>query len=201
MSGTYPQNPSFQAVNFKINTPTISTRTTSGLTRRVGMGISYYSFTAKYTNMTRYQAGPILGFVAAQYGPLESFQIYLPEISYSKTTNQTQSAVSTTETLAIGATEVAVTGVQAGKELLRAGDFFKFQNHSKVYQCIETWTSGKLKFSGSLVKPVPTGTPLTIGQLTDPVPFTVILENDVQQWDTGIGGVVNMSLDMREVWQ
>jgi hypothetical protein len=66
--------------------------------------------------------------------------------------------------------------------------------------CTETWTAGELKFSGSLVTDVPSGTSIIYGGPTSPVPFTMILENDVQQWDTGIGGIVNISLDMREVW-
>lgn len=193
-------SPTFSAVNFKLNTPTIQTRTTSGLTRRVGMGHSYYSFTAKFSNLTRYEAGPILGYVASLYGPLDPFLVYIPELSYSKTTNQTTGAVSTVGITPVGATEVAVTNVANGKELLRAGDFFTFDNHPKVYMCTETWTSGPLKFSGSLVTAVPDDTTITYGGPTSPVPFTVILENDVQQWDTGMGGIVNISLDMREVW-
>ena len=198
MSGLYPQNPKFQAVNFKINTPTLSTRTFSGLTRRVGMGVSYYSFTVRHTNLTRFEAGPILGFVAAQLGPLEAFDIIIPELSYSKTTNQSTSVVLTTGGAAVGATSIGVTGVSSGKELLRAGDFFRFQNHSKVYQATETWSSGNpLRFSGGLVTAVGVNVPVVYAE---PIQFRVILENDVQQWDTVTGGLVNISLDMREVW-
>jgi hypothetical protein len=32
------------------------------------------------------------------------------------------------------------------------------------------------------------------------VPFTVILEGDVQQYEVGMGGITTMSLDMRETW-
>lgn len=193
-------SPTFSAVNFKINTPTIVTRTNSGLTRRVGMGHSYISFTAKFNNLTRYEAGPILGYIASLYGPLDPFLVYIPELSYSKTTNQTTGTVSTNEALVAGATQTAITSIANGKEFLRAGDFFTFDNHPKVYMCIETWTAGPLKFSGSLVTDVPSGTTITYGGPTSPVPFTCILENDVQQWDTGVGGVVNISLDLREVW-
>lgn len=201
MSGTFPTTVPISSVTQKVNTPTLVTRTLSGLTRRVGMGHSYYSFVVNFDNLTRYDAGPLLGFVAQQYGPLESFQIELPELSYSKTTNQTSGAILTNGAVSAGADSVAVTGVATGKELLRAGDFFKFGNHSKVYQCAVTWTTGQpLYFSGSLVADVPNGTGITIGRSTDPVLFTCVLENDVQQWDTGVGGFVNMSLEMREVW-
>ena len=197
MSGTYPSSPSFQAVNFKINTPTLTTMTNSGKSRRVGQGHSYYSFAVKYGNLTRYDAGPIVGFVAQQYGPLESFQIVLPELSYSKVGNQTTATVTTSSAYAAGVDQVNVSGVEAGKNLLRAGDFFKFSNHSKVYMCTVTWTVGTpLYFSGSLVKDVPSGTQIVYNA----VPFTVILENGIQQYDVGMGGMTSMSLDMRETW-
>lgn len=197
MSGTYPSSPSFQAINFKINTPTLVTQTNSGKSRRVGMGHSYYSFTAKYNNLTRFDYGPIAGFIAGQFGALESFQIVLPELSYSKVGNQTTTTVTTSANNLAGVDHVAVTGVESGTNLLRAGDFFKFSNHSKVYMCTTTWTSGSpLYFSGSLVKDVPSGTSLVINS----VPFTVIFENNVQQFDTGIGGMTQIQLDLRETW-
>lgn len=197
MSGTFPSSVGFQTVNFRINTPTLKTETTSGKTRRVGMGHSFYTFGIKMPNMTRYDAGPIIGFVAEQYGALESFQVVLPEISYSKVGDQTGTTVTTSASVLAGVDQVAVTGVATGKNLLRAGDYFKFANHSKVYMCTVTWTSGNpLYFSGSLVADVPSGTQITYNA----VPFTVILDGDIQQYETGIGGITAMSLDMRETW-
>jgi hypothetical protein len=197
MSGTWPTSPSFNAINFKVNTPTLVTTTNSGKSRRVGMGHSYYTFTVKYNNISRYDYGPIAGFIANQYGPLESFQIVLPELSYSKVGNQTTSTVTTSAAYSAGVDNVAVTGVTSGKNLLRAGDFFKFANHSKVYMCTVTWTAGQpLYFSGSLVKDVPSGTAITYNA----VPFTCILDNNVQQFDVGIGGITQIQLDMKETW-
>jgi hypothetical protein len=197
MSGTYPMDSKFNAVNFKINTPVIKTQTNSGLSRRTAQGHSFYTWTAKYNNVSKLDAGPIIAFVGQQYGSLEKFQIVLPEISYSKQANQTTTTVTTTAPLAAGGDHVGVTGVATGKNLLRAGDYFKFSNHSKVYMCSVTWTTGQpLYFSGSLVADVPSGTSLIITA----VPFTVILDSEIQQYDVGIGGIMQMSLDMRESW-
>lgn len=199
MSGTFPTDPKFNAVNFKINTPVIKTGTNSGLTRRVAQGHSFYTFTVRYNNLSKYDAGPIVGFVAQQYGSLEKFQIVLPEISYSKLGegSQTTTTVTTSATVAAGVDQVAVTGVASGKFLLRAGDFFKFANHDKVYMCTVSWTAGNpLYFSGSLVKAVPSGTQI----IYTAVPFTVILDNEIQQYDVGLGGFIQLSLDMREAW-
>jgi hypothetical protein len=196
MSGTYPST-AFTTVGFKINTPTLSTRTNSGKTRRVGQGHSFYSFTIKHPSLTRYEYGPIAGFIAAQYGPLENFQVILPEISFSKVGNQTTTTVTTSAAFLAGVEQVTVTGVATGKNLLRAGDFFKFANHSKVYMCTQTWVTGEpLHFSGSLVADVPSGTALVINN----VPFTVIFENEVQEFEVGIGGMAQVTLDLRESW-
>jgi hypothetical protein len=205
MSGTYPSSPAFNSVNFKINTPVLRTQTISGKSRRVAMGHSFYTFTAKYNNISKYDTGPVIGFIAEQYGSLERFQIVLPEISYSKLgSNQTTTTVTTTAAVSAGVDHVSVTGVTSGKYLLRAGDYFKF-NHptdptnlwTKVYMCTTSWVTGQpLYFSGSLVDDIPSGTSLTINA----VPFTVILDGEVQQYDTGIGGIVQLSLDFRETW-
>lgn len=215
MSGTYPSSPSFEAVNFKINTPTLTTKTISGKTRRVGMGHSFYSFSVKYPRLTRYEMGPIVGFVSQQFGPLESFQIVLPEISYSKIASQV-----TTVTVSGGTDDLggSVTGYAAGKtsvgitslsgNILRAGDVFKFNHASdsskftKVYMCAVSCitpvgsTTNTLFFSGGLVDPIPNGTTLTVNA----VPFTVVLDNNLQQFDVGVGGITSLSLDMTEVW-
>lgn len=197
MSGTYPSNPTFQTVNFRINTPTLTSETLSGKTRRVGMGVSFYTFAAQYNNMTDFDMGPIVGFLAAQYGALEDFQIVLPRISFTKSGNQTATTVTTTQAYTVGQNAVAVTGVTAGKQLLLAGDFFKFANHSKVYMATRDWAPGEsLLFSGSLVRDVPQGTALVITN----VPFTVILDNDIQEFQVGIGGISQLQVDFREVW-
>jgi methyl coenzyme M reductase beta subunit len=63
--------------------------------------------------------------------------------------------------------------------------------------CTRDWAVGEaLNFSGSLVTSVPSGTALTITA----VPFTVILDNDVQEFQTGLGGISTLQVDFREVW-
>jgi len=193
----YPLSPTFNAVNFKINTPTMVTNTISGKSRRVGMGHSYYTFTVSYSSLTRYDYGPIAGYISQLYGPMETFEIILPELSYSKVGNQTTAAVTTSAAVLAGVDDVAITGVPTGQNLLRAGDFFKFSNHSKVYMCAVTWTAGNpLYFSGSLVKDVPSGTSIVYNA----VPFTCILDNNVQEFNVGVGGITQLQLDLKETW-
>ena len=197
----FPDEVSFQAVSFQVNTPTQSTETFSGKTRRVGMGVSYYSWEVKYPNLLPIDAGTVNGFVAQAFGPQFSFEIILPEISYSKAPNQTTTVPRTSASRTIGATSVTLTNCGATKNVLAAGDFFKFANHSKVYMCVSPCVSNSsgvatLFFSCPLVSAVPNNTNLTITA----VPFTAILTEDVQKFDVGFGGITTMSLAMREVF-
>ena len=48
----YPQDPSFSGISFKTNTPTLTTETFSGKSRRTGYGTSFYSWQVKYPTLT-----------------------------------------------------------------------------------------------------------------------------------------------------
>lgn len=197
----FPDEVSFQAVSFQVNTPTQSTETFSGKTRRVGMGVSYYSWEVRYPNLLPIDAGTVNGFVAQAFGPQFSFEIILPEISVSKAPNQTNTVPRTSQSRPIGSTSVTLANCGVSRNVLAAGDFFKFANHSKVYMCVSPCVSNSsgvatLFFSCPLVSAVPNNTNLTITN----VPFTAILTEDVQKFDVGFGGITTMSLAMREVF-
>lgn len=209
LSTQYPTTPEFQAVNFKLITPSQITETNSGKVRRTGYGVSYYSWEAQYATLKPLDAGTVIGYLAQTYGPQFSFEIVLPEISYSKLTNQTtntctvgsvNTGIGATNT--VGAKVVQLTGCGTSKTVLAAGDVFKFSSHSKVYICVAPCTSDNagnatLYFSGSLTNTITTGTTtLTITA----VPFTAILSEDVQEWSVGFGGLTTLKVGMRENW-
>jgi hypothetical protein len=201
MSGTFPSNPSFVSVNFKINTPLLKSESFSGITRRVAMGHQFYTFTVKFPQITPAELGPVQGFIVAQLGGYDAFQIVLPKISYTKAPSTPSGTPTVTTAAAAGAFTVTVNGLGANRTVLKAGDVFKFSNHTKVYIAINDLTSdgsgnGTLNFSGALVYPVTTSTTLTF----DAVPFTVILNGDGEEFNIGYGGMTELSLDMREVW-
>lgn len=197
----FPATPSFQSVNFRVNTPTQLTNTVTGKIRRVGFGVSFYSWEVQYPELTPLDAGTVRGFVAQALGPQFSFEIVLPKISYSKFTNQTTTVPRTSQSRTVGATSVTLTNCGANKNVLASGDFFIFNNHTKVYQCVSPCVSdgsgnATLYFSCPLVTGVPLSTNLTITA----VPFTAILAEDAQEFTVGYGGVTSMSIAMREVW-
>jgi hypothetical protein len=238
MSGTFPQNPGFTATDFRINTPVQYSETFGGKIRRVGIGTSYYTFTVKFPPMTRTQAGQVIGFVAAQSGMLDSFQVFLPDQSYP--TAGYTGTVTVVGNYAAGVKQVTVAAQTGNSLILRAGDYFKFTGptwqtgtsytagqyvtlNNVDYVCTETHTSGlildaakfalqtkvymctsnctssvgggaTLFFSGSLLQPLPNGARVNVTA----VPFTAMLDSDVQEYEVGQGRLVNMQLDMRE---
>jgi hypothetical protein len=196
----FPTDPVGSAVNFKVNTPTQLTETMSGKIRRIGMGVSYYSWEMSYTNLTPLQAGSITGYLGQTLGPQFSFEIILPRVSQSKAPNQTTEAP-IASAAPIGANNVFLSNCGANKNVLAAGDFFRFNNHTKVYMCVAPCVSNSsgnatLFFSCPLVQAVGAITGVTINN----VPFTAILEEEAQEWEIGFGGITNLSLAMREVY-
>ena len=205
----YPSSPSFQSINFTTNTPTQVTNTMSGKLRRVGQGVSFYSWEIKYPALTRLQAGTVKGFLAQALGPQFSFEIVLPTLSYSALTSQTSSVPRTSASVATGATSCTLTNCGANASVLAAGDYFKFNNagHTKVYQCVSPCTANgsgvaTLYFSGPAVYnngsniAVPSNTNLTITA----VPFTAVFTEEAQEFEAGYGGLTTLSVTMREVW-
>lgn len=197
----YPTNPSFISVNFKTNTPTQMTNTMSGKLRRVGQGISYYSWEVKYPQLTRLEAGTVKGFLAQALGPQFSFEVVLPKLSYSALTNQTSSVPRLSAAAPIGSTSVTLTNCGANAAVLAAGDYFKFNNGTKVYQVVSPCTADSsgnatLYFSCPLVLAAPYSTNLTITA----VPFTAIFAGEEQEYEVGNGGMTTLSVAMREVW-
>lgn len=203
MAGTFPSTPAPSDVRFNFESPVLKTTTLSGKTRRVAMGIQYYTFTARWNSMTKQQFNPIQAFVAKQYGGYDSFQIILPEISYRKATDTittTPTAVTTASYYLAGSTTMKVS-TDINKTVLKAGDFFKFAGHSKVYMANDDLLStssgtGVLNFTPALVVDVAANEQLTI----DAVPFTVIFDNETQTFNHGIGGIATFDLDFRETW-
>jgi hypothetical protein len=84
--------------------------------------------------------------------------------------------------------------------VLKAGDYFKFSGHTKVYQATADLTlsaggSGTLNFSGGLVQAITSGTVVRNG-----FAFTACLTEDAQEYSSGPGGITRLSIQMREVW-
>ena len=190
MSGTYPTTPIFSTIGFKSVNYNLSSQSISGRTQVRNIGGQRFEFSAQYTRMTRSEFAPILVFTMAQRGSAETFTIVLPQIS-SKS-GDASGTILVNGAADIGATTVGVDGVTG---TLKAGDMVKFANHSKVYMLTaDRAGDGNISIQPALRVAVPNDNAVTF----DGVPFTVRLNNDVQEFNLGSASLVDYEIDMIE---
>ena len=190
MSGTYPTTPVFNSVGFNSVNYNLSSTSVSGRTQVRNIGGQRFEFSASYPSLTRAEFAPVMAFIMSQRGMAETFNIVLPEIS-SKSGDAT-GLVLTSASEAIGQTTISVDGFTG---TLKAGDIIKFDNHSKVYMVVSDLTgAGDLQIQPALRVAVSDNTVITY----DNVPFTVRLNNDVQEYTLGLASLVDYEVDFIE---
>lgn len=174
MSGTYPTSPVFTSANFRSEFFNLSSQTISGRTQVRNIGGQRFTFTAAYPPMTRGEFSPVMGFIMAQRGMAETFTIVLPEVSSAS--GSVSGTILSSAAGSIGDTSIAVDGFTG---TLKAGDVFKFANHNKVYMATADRNgTGTLNFQPALVSAISDNEIVTYNN----VPFTVRLNNDVQEY-------------------
>lgn len=190
MSGTYPASPVFNGVGFNSVHYNLSSTSVSGRTQVRNIGGQRFEFSATYPALTRAEFAPVMAFIMAQRGMAETFTIVLPEIS-TKSGNAS-GTVQTVGADAIGETSIAIDGLSG---TLKAGDVIKFANHTKVYMIVSDLTGpGTLSIQPGLRQATANDTVITY----DNVPFSVRLNNDVQEYDLGLSSLVNYEVDFIE---
>ena len=190
MSGTYPTTPIFSTIGFRSVNYNLSSQSISGRTQVRNIGRQRFEFSAQYTRMTRSEFAPILVFTMAQRGSAETFTIVLPQIS-------SKSGDASGTILVNGAADIGATtvGVDVVTGTLKAGDMVKFANHSKVYMLTaDRAGNGNISIQPALRVAVPNDNAVTF----DSVPFTVRLNNDVQEFNLGSASLVDYEIDMIE---
>lgn len=191
MSGTFPSSPGFTAINFRSTNYNLSSTSLSGRTQVRGLGSQRWEFSASFPPMERSEYGPVNAFLIKQRGMLESFQIIIPEVSTKSGT--ATGTLTANGAVSVGATSFTVAGLTG---TLRAGDVFKFAGHSKVYM-ITADRSGA--GSVSFEPPLQYGAANAEGVTYTDVPFTVRLNNDVQEFSYALDRTVSYEIDMIEV--
>jgi hypothetical protein len=191
MSGTFPSQPGFTAVNFASVFYNLSSTSLSGRTQVRAIGGQRWQFTASFPPMNASEYGPVNAFIVKQRGMLESFQIVLPTISYAS--GNASGTVTVNGNLSVGATSVTVAGLTG---VLKAGNVFKFANHNKVYMITADRSgAGAMTFEPPLIVAVSSGAGITYNA----VPFTVRMNNDVQEFQYRTDNTVSYEIDMIEV--
>lgn len=191
MAGTYPTTPEFQAINLESKHSNLMSETVSGRQQVRTLGGQRFSFTAKYNPMTRAEFQPVFAFVMAQQGRFGTFQITPPVISDAS--GDIGGTMLANGAASVGATSITMDGVTG---TIKAGDFVKFDNHSKVYMVTSDQTgAGTLSFEPPLVSAVADNEVVNY----DSVTFTMRLNNDVQSYSLSANEFYEYEIDLIEV--
>ena len=186
---SYPITPKFSAVNLESDSPTLFSETVSGRMQSRKIGGQKWRFSASYPAMTRAEFQPVWAFVIAQQGRHGVFTVIPTEIA---NTSGTATGSPTCTAAAIGDTSVTITGLTGD---LKAGDFVKFAGHDKVYMLTADRSgNGAVSIEPALVDAITTNEQMVFND----VPFTVRLANDIQTYNTGVGGLYEYEVDFVE---
>jgi hypothetical protein len=174
MSGTYPASPEASSIKISSLKFNLMSESLSGRRQVRGIGGQRWALTASYNPMTRADFMPVFAFIVAQNGQFETFTFVPPIVGTTAGTGT--GTVTTNTSVAIGATTVSLTGLTGS---LKAGDYVKFANHTKIYMLVaDRVGAGTVEIQPPLVAAVASGQGVTYNN----VPFTVRLNNDLQQY-------------------
>jgi hypothetical protein len=193
MAGTYPTTPEFASVGFASEQKTITSTSDSGKMFTVQVDGQRFKFSASYPPMSRSEFAPVIAFIMKQRSQKETFQISLPDLKNAK--GDVSGVVETNGTANAGDTSVTVDGMTG---TLKAGDFVKFNGHSKVYMVVSDATASA--GSATLTIEPPLRENLSDNEVItyDGVEFTVRLTNDVQEFNTGDLDLYRFEVDFIE---
>ena len=180
MSGALP-NVEFEAINIRSEQKTLVSKTHSGKTFRRQIDGQRWLFTVQYPNIKRSDFAAVQAFIVKQRGSKEDFTITFP--SYLNAQGNETGSVLVNGVHAVGDTTIAMDAFAAdGAGRFKAGDFIKFNGHSKVYMVVEDVTSSSNAATVTIEPPLTTALSNNEAVIYDSVPFTVFLTNDVQEF-------------------
>ncbi len=190
MSGTFPTDPSFKAVKFTSRFYNVHSESISGRKQSRHLGGHRFEFSAKYNNLTAAEFLPVFAFVASQKNSADSFTITLPVLSSA--TGDASGTVLVNGAHSIGDSTIALDGLSG---TLKAGNFIKFANHSKVYMVTADLTgAGTLSIQPPIVAALVDNEAITF----DAVPFTAKLKGDTQAFSFPQYDTYSYEIDMVE---
>lgn len=190
MSGTYPTDPEFQAINVSSKHRNALSESISGRVQARAIGGQQFTFTAKYNPMTRAEMMPVFAFVMSQQGRIGTFSITPPVISDTSGTATGSMLVNGAHTA--GDSTIAVDGFTG---TIKAGDFIKFANHDKVYMVTADLSgAGTMSIEPAITSDLSDNEAVTYNS----VPFKMRLNNDVQEYNLASNEYFEYEIDMIE---
>lgn len=188
---SYPTDPEFASVEITSRHANLRTETRSGRTQVRSLGAQRWAIKGRYNDLKRSEFAPVFAFVMAQKGGVEEFTIVPPVVSSSS-----GGAVGTMRANGAHSAGDATITVDGFSGVIKAGDFVKFGSHDKVYMVTSDQSgAGTLNIQPPLVTAVANDEAVTYNN----VPFTVRLENDIQEWSLSGFDRYNFEIDLIEV--
>ena len=185
MSGAFPISTSkFSTMGIRSTQNTILSVTDSGKKLSRQIDGQRFGFTARIIVGKRDDVyGELMAFIIKQRSGKENFTIVPPELKNAKGHESGTVLVNSSHTA--GDTTIAMDGfAHDGTQRLKAGDFIKFANHSKVYMIVADVTASSNAATVTIEPPLVSSLADNEAVTYDSVPFTVYLTNDVQEFGT-----------------
>jgi hypothetical protein len=183
MSGAFPiSSASFETMGIKSIQNTIISKSLSGKKLSRQIDNQRFGFTASIIVGKRSDIyGELMAFIIKQRSAKENFTIIPPEVEDARGNETGTLAVNGSHTA--GDTTIAIDGFAGdGAGRLKAGDFIKFNGHTKVYMVVADVTSSSNSATVTIEPPLVSTLANDETVLYDNIPFTVHLTNDIQEF-------------------
>ena len=191
MSGAFPiSTANFQSMGIKSIQTTIISKSDSGKKFARQIDGQRFGFTASIITGKRSDIyGELMAFIIKQRSSKENFTIIPPELEDARGNETGTLAVNGSHTA--GDTTIAIDGFASdGSGRLKAGDFIKFNGHTKIYMVGSDVTSSSNSATVTIEPPLVSALADDETVSYDNIPFTVHLTNDIQEF-----GVVGADKD------
>ena len=185
MSGAFPiSSAKFSTLGIKSIQTTIISKSDSGKRLARQIDGQRWGFSASIITSTRSSVyGELMAFIVKQRSGKETFTIIPPEIEDARG-NET-GTILVNAIHAVGDTTIALDGFAGdGAGRFLAGDFIKFNSHSKIYMIVSDVTSSSNAATVTIEPPLITALANNGAVTYDNVPFTVYLTSDLQEFGT-----------------
>jgi hypothetical protein len=184
---SYPTTPTPASIKITGVSPTLVSLTHSLKRQARSRGGQRWLMELDYPPLSRSEFAPLFAFANDQQGQYSTFT-FTPPI-YKDAQGTCSACTSAVE--AVGATSITVTMTGT----LKAGDFVKFDSHTKVYM-----VTGDLSGNGELLIQPPLVAATTAAAVVySDVPFTMAFVNDGQTFARGISDMHEFSVALAEV--
>ena len=201
MSGALPTSPAFADLKIQSYQPTIVQRAISGRRQARQIGGQYFKLFASYAPMKRSDFAPIHAFIIKQRGQFDTFTVTPPVISSAQ-------GLGGGTPLINGASQTGRSVVSDGwptgatLTVLKAGDFIKFANHTKVYMVTADATCDTSGNATISIEPELQTSPANDTAITyNSVPFTVYCsQGNIIEYETSATGFFAFEIEFCEAF-